>query len=235
MSYTQEPVKFNDEPPEYASTHVGAGPSRKGATTITTGLTSLPGLSRTVSGVTADPFDERNENGRTDAESIVHHYRRSTTSPSNDADSDVHYRPHDDDDRASSVYPYPASTTEAMTYVDENFQSYSNRRRPPPAETPKEELEEPYAASNDRNMSRSFQDLGEPYLHLRRALDARVSNVPSQSTLIRTLHLSQRSRRSSPDLAVSFGMRGAILWIKRLRQSDGDLSSGRRVRTFAGF
>ncbi|KAG8905985.1 hypothetical protein FRB99_007842 [Tulasnella sp. 403] len=159
-AFTQQPVKFDDDdPPSYS------GPIPR--STGTPSALSMPGLSRPVSGITAeDPFAALDEHGHTRAQSVAQQYRASVGSSKDIIDDD------DDIDRSrsrdtspgrqrseyhdESVYPYGGTnaSTDAMTYIDENFNSYSNRRQKPEGVTP-----------DGQTTSRSFQDLeyADPY------------------------------------------------------------------------
>ncbi|KAG8960612.1 hypothetical protein FRC05_006720 [Tulasnella sp. 425] len=145
----QRPVNFNDDdtsgPPAYDSpsrnTQKPPAPST---------MYSMPGISRPVSGITAeDPFSQKDEYGQTRAESVARQYRRESAvqgynkeDSMDDVDFDepspTHPRsPADNraqagqfDSNKSSIYPY-GSSTDAITYVDENFNTYSSRRKKP--------------------------------------------------------------------------------------------------------
>ncbi|KAG9033105.1 hypothetical protein FS837_002548 [Tulasnella sp. UAMH 9824] len=145
----QRPVNFNDDdsagPPAYDSSN--RNPHRTPAPST---MYSMPGISRPVSGITAeDPFSQVDEYGQTRAESVAKQYRRESTGQGyrredsfNDVDFDERSQPSPItpgygkpqggpyDSNKSSIYPYGAST-DAITYIDENFNTYSSRNRKP--------------------------------------------------------------------------------------------------------
>ncbi|KAG8989754.1 hypothetical protein FRB90_002088, partial [Tulasnella sp. 427] len=176
----QRPVNFNDDdstgPPAYDSS--SRNPHKTPAPST---MYSLPGISRPVSGITAeDPFSQLDEYGQTRAESVAKQYRRESSTgqggrredsmyddvdfDSRDAPSPVTARSPSSqkplvgpyDSNKSSVYPYGAST-DAITYIDENFNTYSSRRRKPE--------EQPAVGPDTPGVQQHFEDLeyAEPY------------------------------------------------------------------------
>lgn len=158
-----QPVNFNDSESDLRpGGDLSRGPSRK--TPAPSTAFSQPGVSRPVSGITAeDPFSERDEYGRTYAQTVAQQYLHEAGDGQGSMD-DVGYEHHqhrhpgeyDDDVTTQSVYPYGSGRSEdAMTYIDENFNSYSNRRGPPPqlnGDSKSELVHDP--------QHRSFEDLG---------------------------------------------------------------------------
>ncbi|KAG8910139.1 hypothetical protein FRC00_008786, partial [Tulasnella sp. 408] len=175
----QRPVNFNDDdsagPPAYDSSN--RNPHKTPAPST---MYSLPGISRPVSGITAeDPFSQRDEYGQTRAESVAKQYRRESTGQGyrredsfNDVDFDERSQPSpitpgysksqagQYDSNKSSVYPYGAST-DAITYIDENFNTYSSRNRKPDGGVPIS----PQTPGSTPGSQQRFQDMeyAEPY------------------------------------------------------------------------
>lgn len=219
----QRPVNFNDTdstgPPAYD------GLSRnEHKTPVPSTMYSMPGISRPVSGITAEELAHRDEYGQTRAESVARQYRRSTAPGAGTEDSmydvdfdgrsepsPIHPRSPGDqkplqspyDSHKSSIYPYGAST-DAITYVDENFNTYSSRRRKPEAE--------PARSPDTPGVQQHFQDLGESTVTYMANVwgTYRVSALQSMPNLtnlrgqqMKEQQKRERSRGSSPEMTLN--------------------------------
>lgn len=158
-SFEEQPVNFGDGPDYYDPyDHASSSPGWD-ASTAQTNLTS---------GVLAyDTSGDRNSMGLTQAELVASEYRYSPTSSRQAAagshDMSRHQSTTSNRKSAAGSVLYPASSTDALTYIDEDFNYYSNRRPRVTRETSNSGLVSNAAdmGTSEPMAGRSVQDLGQ--------------------------------------------------------------------------
>lgn len=114
--YEQRPVNFGDDEAIYHDPYDAHTLSFDASSKMTHQTSGVPALD--VSGL-------KNEDGQTQAELLASEYRSSPTSSRRSGPEDLSRKPSFSQNRKSA-----ASNLDALTYIDEDFNYYSNRQRP---------------------------------------------------------------------------------------------------------